>query len=245
MTKSFSLILVTLLLAACGGSPFEGTSEPLAGAGGDGSEAGTAAAPGGGGEALVGGSGNATGGSSATAAGSGHGGRPSGGADAGTAGGGGTPAACEFDVMQLTASLPSTVTWEDFTYTDGSLCVTCRDKPCGNIKVISWGVPQVLGDGRINYLPNSEMPIVSLNIGTNDGACTKSTECGVNINIAALVMTVARDQNGWIVTKAVAQAGSAGNQCASNAGFSNTHPVQTDLETQISQSLTGFKIPCK
>src|SRR5882672_3602424 len=227
MTKTLSLVLVALLLMACGGSPFEGTSEPLAGAGGDGSEAGTAAATAGGSEALIGGSGNAAGGSSAATAGSGHGGRPSGGAGAGTggvgSGGGGTPAACEFDVTQLTASLPSTVTWEDFIYTDGALCVTCRDKPCGTIHVISWGVPQLLEDGRYLYLPNAEMPMIAMNLGANDGACTTSTVCGIKMSVEGLQVAV-EQRGSWVITQADSAVAAAGNMCASSAGFSNTYP---------------------
>lgn len=245
MTKSITLILVTLSLVACGGEPFTGEGETLAGAGGDGAEAGAVAVVSGGSDAQVGGStslaGKPAGGSAGSPA---AGGRAGGSGSAGASGGSG-PVTCEFDVTQLTAALPMTITWDDFIVTDGALCVTCRDKPCGSIKIISWGVPQLLDDGRYSYLPNAEMPMLSMNIGTNDGSCTKSTECGVKMSVASLQITVARQGSSWVIAKAEAGTGALGNQCTESAGFPNPFPASDDLRLEVDGSLSGLKIPCK
>src|SRR5882757_2209351 len=127
MNKFITLILVTLSLAACGGEPFAGEGETLAGAGGDATEAGTPAVASGGSDVHVGGStslaGKPAGGSAGSPAG---GSATTGGSGSAGASGGAGPVTCEFDVTQLTAALPTSLTWSDFTYTNGPACFTCR-----------------------------------------------------------------------------------------------------------------------
>jgi len=263
MTKILTLVLLALSLAACGGEPFDASSEALAGAGGDAPEAGSVGVAVGGSAAQTGGSmsaaGKPAGGSApqggrpstggSASAGAGTAGAPLGGTggsgSAGSTTGGTGTVTCDFDVTQLTAALPTTITWQDFTYTEGALCVTCRDKPCGVLHVISWGVPQVLEDGRYQYLPNIERSNLSMNIGTNDGMCTKQTECGINVSLVQLLVTVAQSAGAWGITKAEPDVSATSNMCTTSAGFGNTNPASASLQSELAKSLTGLKIPCK
>lgn len=241
MTKPLALILVALLLIACGGEPFAAADETLAGAGGDAAtEAGSMAVASGGSDAHTGGStslaGKPAGGSAGSPA---AGGRAGGSGSAGASGGSG-PVTCEFDVTQLTAALPMTITWSDFTYTNGPACFTCRDKPCGAIKVISWGVP-TLDNGQYVYLPNTELPMISMNIGTNDGQCTKASECGAKIYSVSLVLTV--DEAHHVVVDAKGGIGFQDNACTQNAAMP-TGAMGTDAGDELAKSVIGLKIPC-
>lgn len=234
MTKTITLILVTLFTVACGGEPFSGAE--LDAAGGDGPVA-VAGAP------------DAAGSHAAGSAGSSRGGATSGGssstAGAATAGAatGGTvsvPVACDLDTDQLTAALPASFVWSDYTYTNGDTCTTCRDSPCGNVDVISWGVPQTLPDGRLQYLPNTNMAGVPMNFGANDGTCTKQTECVLKGGSPSIILTVERDAAGWHVTHSEVQTALGG--CA--GAPANTIPMGYDLNREMDEALIGLEIPC-
>ena len=245
MTKTITLILVALFSVACGGEPFAaGDAELLAGAGGDATEAGSVGVTSGGSDVHVGGSssvaGKPAGGSAGTRGGSGGAAGAAGGSGGAGAPAGGAPVTCEFDVTQLTAALPSTITWNDFTYTNGEACFACRDKPCGTIKVISWGVP-TLQDGQYVYLPNTELPMIPMNIGVNDGACTKTSECGSKLNSLSLAVTV--DETKHVVVSAHGGVVFQDNMCTTTAGV-NTAQMALDLGQELGDSMKGLKIPC-
>jgi hypothetical protein len=247
MTKTI-LILASLFAVACGGDVFTSGAEFNALGGdagapdataGTGSVAGTASAAG---STSHGGSQGAGGSSSSQA------GKPSGGSAAGgvaTGGSSGAPATCDLNIAKLTAALPTELVWQDYTYTSGDLCVTCRDKPCGAVHVISWGVPQTLEDGRLDYQPNVDQTTISMNFGTNDGMCTKKTECGVQAGVASVLITVAKSVQGWEIAEAQVQAGVSENACTQTAGgLGATGPMGADLGTKLATALKILKISC-
>jgi len=242
MTKTIPLILVALFSVACGGEAFNaaeldatGGDGPVAAAGAPGAAGGPAAVSAGapsGGSAVAHGGTVGTGGSGSSAAGKPAGGAPQGGA----------PVTCELDVEKLTAALPTSFVWNSYTYTNGDACTTCRDSPCGNVDVVSWGVPQVLEDGRLQYLPNTSMEDVRVNVGDNDGMCTKQVECKIGSGTPSIILTVANER-GWVVSRAEVQSSLGGRACPNAVGFA-VIPAGYDLELEMEMSLQGLKIPC-
>lgn len=243
------LIFCSLLLA-CGGEPFSGDGAAVAATGGDDSGSAGDGGDGAGGIVTSGGSVSLAGAPAggAGAGGSGRAGAPSGG-QSGTAGSpsggtGGGVSTCALDTDQLTAALPSSFVWESFTNTNGEDCVTCRESPCGTLKVISWGVPDERPDGELYYLPNVEKSAFPMNFGANDGACTKKTECGISITEMGLQLFVERDATGWVAS---AQAYIRfGPTCSQAPPSTMTIPyvMGPDFSKEASASLNGLKIPC-
>jgi hypothetical protein len=153
---------------------------------------------------------------------------------------GGGVSMCALDTDKLTAALPASFVWQSFTFTNGEDCVTCRDKPCGGIKVLSWGVPQEQPDGSLLYLPDTDDPVMPMNFGTNDGSCTKKVECGLKVDALYVSLIVERDADGWIVSPRTDLQFRYG--CAS---FATAPPAMgTDFSNEISSSLNGLQIPC-
>jgi len=242
-------LILSLALVACGGGdPFSAAEFSDAGAGGDSAVAGTVAMAGdtstasAGGGSHAGGSasaGKSSGGSSSVA------GKPSTGGTsaAGGAAGGSPSVSCDFDPEALTAALPTSLVWQDYIYTNGDLCETCRDKPCAVIKVISWGVPQVQKDGSYLYLPNTDAPMAPINYGVNDGSCTKSVECGVKGGSPSVQVSVARSADGWRVSAVKAGAGWGGSACNERIDM-NTNPMGMDFSSEIEGQLISIEMPC-
>lgn len=242
MTKTIALILVALFAVACGGEPFTGAELDAAGGEVPLAAAGAQDAAG----APAAGSAGAARGGATTSGGSvsGDAGKPTGAGGAGSAGAaGGAAVSCDLDLAKLTAALPKSLTWEDYMYTDASKCTTCRNSPCGVINVISWGVPQAQQDGRLQYLPNTDNPMVSMSFGTNDGACTKQVECGVKFGNPQVLLTVAKDADGWEVSAVEMRATFTGNQCVGDAG-GTALPMNDDFDQEAEAALRGLKIPC-
>ncbi len=224
------LVVLVLLLNACGGEAFSAEFDSV----GDdsGGEAGEAPVTAAGGSATAGTS--STGG---VAAGQHAGGSA---AVAGSAAGGAAPGACDVDIEKITAALPMQIVWKDFINTNQDLCVWCRDEPCETIKVISWGVP-TLQDGQYVYLPNTDLPMIPMNIGVNDGACTKTSECGAKLNSLSLAVTV--DETKHVVVSAHGGVVFQDNMCITTSGV-NTGQMALDLGQEMADSLKGLKIPC-
>lgn len=242
-------LILSLALVACGGGdPFSAAEFSDAGAGGDNAVAGTVATAGdtstagAGGGSHAGGSasaGKSSGGSSSVAGKPSAGGTP---AAAGSAGSS-TSVSCDFDPATLTAALPTSLVWQDYIYTNGDLCETCRDKPCATIKVISWGAPQVQKDGSFLYSPNTDQPMAPINYGANDGSCTKNVECGVKGGSPSVQVSVARSADGWHVSAAKVVAGWSGSACNERLDM-NTGPMGADFSSEIEEQLFSIEMPC-
>ena len=248
-------LILSLALVACGGGdPFTAAEFSDAGAGGDAAVAGTvttagdSSAAGTVGSSHAGGSasaGKSSGGSSSSAGKPSTGGTSAAGGagGAGGAAGGATSVSCDFDPAALTAALPTSLVWQDYTYTNGDLCETCRDKPCATVSVISWGVPQVQKDGSLLYLPNTNEPMAAINYGANDGSCTKSVECGVKGGVGSAQISVARSANGWRVSAVKAEASWGGSACNERIDM-NTGPMGVDFSSEIEKQLISIEMPC-
>jgi len=236
--RNIILAILASLLTACGGAEFSADADAFGG------DAGASDVTVGGGTVTVtGGSAGSVsaGGSSST------GGKPVGAAGAPQAGSGGTaPATCEFDPVKLTALLPKTIVWKDFLYTEGDLCVTCRDKPCVTIDVTSWGSPELYPPtGQYRYIPNIAMPVAPLSIGTNDGACTpQNTDCGIKVTISVVQFVPEWSGDHWDLSMLNVQGGGSGNACLADSKFSNSYAVLNDLQQEFAATLSGLKIPC-
>lgn len=242
MTKTITTILVALFAVACGGEPFSGAELDAAGGDGPVAVAGAPDAAGGHAAGSAGASrGGATSGGSSSSAGKASGGAAT--AGAATGGTGTSPVTCDLDTDRLTAALPTSFVWDDYTYTDGQSCTTCRDSPCDIVSVISWGAPQVTEDGRLQYLPNTDNPMVPMNFGTNDGSCTKQVTCGVKFGNPQLLLTVTKSASGWVVSTVEMLATIVGNQCVGDAG-GTTFPMGTDFDREAAAALQGLEIPC-
>ncbi len=244
--KKLTLALVTLLTVACGGAPFSATTDALGGDAGapDILEAGAPSASRSGAPTQGGGGSSATAGTS-TAGKPTSGGAPSGGAGAG--GAGGAPVStCDFDEAKLTSALPKSFVWQDFIYTNGEFCVTCRDTPCDTVNVISWGVP-VAGENENEfiYYPNTDKPMVSVELGANDGACTAEKSCGAKLDMSTVKIVTERSGSGWSVTIVEVSAG-GGSTClamdphGSGAGIA----IGTDFGKEVSAVIQDIEIPC-
>jgi len=239
MTKLIPLILAALSLVACGGEPFDAAN--FAATGGDSGEAGAADTAG----ASSAGSGGAahTGGSASTA-GKTTGGAPSAGGQP-MGGTGGTPASCEFDESKLTAALPMSLVWEDFLFTNGPSCIKCVSAPCDSVNVISWGVPTMSqSENEFVYNPNTDLPMVSVTLGTNDGMCTPEKICGAKLAGISATITIGPTVNGFAIVKAVATAQFSSNQCFPGGGAGETGQMGVDLGKEISAALQSLEIPC-
>jgi len=236
--RNIILAILASLLTACGGAEFSADADAFGG------DAGASDVTVGGGTVTVtGGSAGSVsaGGSSST------GGKPVGAAGAPQAGSGGTaPATCEFDPAKLTALLPKTIVWKDFLYTEGDLCVTCRDKPCATINVTAWGVPELFTEtGEYRYVPNIAMPVAPLSIGTNDGACTpKNTDCGIHVTVDNFKFIPVWTGDSWKLSLIQVQASGSGNVCLADANFTGGYALQSDIEQEFTAALSGLKIPC-
>lgn len=231
------LVILAVLLTACGGEAFQSQFGEVGG-----SETGAADSAGGatGGEGVtVTPGGKSSGGSSTTGGGKGAGGST---ATAGAPTTGGS-SSCKFDEAQLTSALPSSIEWQGFTYTNSDLCVMCRDKPCVSLGIVSWGTPTVDDQGRYIYYPNTGKPMVPLNIGKNDGMCTKQSECGIKLNYVTLVVTVGPGPSGLSIADAQASAVFQDNMCVQSARF-NPSGATPSLQQALVASVQDLKIPC-
>lgn len=242
------VVALSLALVACGGEPFDADSADIEQMGGADSAAVAGSDTG---DARAGYAGTAAGGSSSTAgkpaAGSSPGGSPSTGGQptAGTGTGGSAPS-CEFDETKLTALLPMSFVWESFTYTSGEFCVKCRDMPCDTLNVISWGVPTLDQEGGYTYSPNAEAPMVSVELGVNDGTCASEKSCGVKMYFGSVRFLVAPGGSGWVVSAVMAAPQGTGNACLDSyqGGGSTSSVAGSDFAKEIEASLGNLEIPC-
>ncbi len=252
MTKTITLILVTLLSVACGGEPFSAAEfdaiggEPVAG------EAGAPDATGG---HAVGSAGSTSGGSlSSGGSSSSAGGKATAGATAtggsvtGTAGAGGdAPMACELDVAKLTAALPKNFAWSDFSVAQGNVCAHCTYEPCSQLST-AWGEPSVLGD-HVTYKPvytrTTQVPLM-VSVGKNDGICATKVMCDMQPETISVSFSMSLKDDAWVATEISVFVSFVANDCMSGIGKPEelTGPVALDLQAEIKKSVAGLQIPC-
>lgn len=72
-----------------------------------------------------------------------------------------------------------------------------------------------------------------MNVGDNDGACTKQTEFSLGVGTPAVTLTMAARGGGWVVDSAEVQSSAA------------SPPASADLGQEMEDALQGLKIPCE
>ncbi len=259
MSKLIGLILVTLSLVACGGEPFSADSagvEQIGGAdsGAVAGEAGSADT----GDAGEGYGGTSSGGSSSTAgkppvAGSSPGGSPAAGGQP-TAGTGGVAPSCELDTAKLTAALPTSFTWDDFSSpTPDDRCVACKTAPCAQFQM-TWGSPDAQGpaegqpENTFVYSPKVASAPIVMAFGASGGSCSAETECSAQSEGPGLTLTVARTADGWMVVSASTWASVVDSECLGTLG-APVHlmgeDLRSELREQVEETVVGLEIPCR
>ncbi len=238
------LVILALLLNACGGEAFSAEFDSVGG--NTGGEAGDTTVTAGGsvtaGTASTGGmaagqhaGGNASGGIAAAGA-------PTGGA------GGSAPVACELDVAKLTAALPTELTWQSFDLRTSDLCVICVSQPCGKA-TLAWEKP-VVENGtvtyQVSYTPHADSPMV-VRAGKNDGVCASQKSCELKPTPAPTSLTVTRQDDGWVVSKVAITVWFLDDSCTSTIGQPGylVEQLDIDLQSEMAPLLTNLKIPCE
>lgn len=255
------LVILVLLLNACGGEAFTAEFDAVGGdAGGDAGEPAVTAA---GGSATAGTSstggmaagshagGSASGGSGGSSVGGATtAGAPAGGsAAAGMASGGSAGNTCALDTAALTAALPSTITWQSFDLAQTDVCAVCGYEPCGDFKV-TWSDPVVKDNVvtlKASYANNRGAP-TTVRIANNTVGCDKSSYgmCDFKLIPAPISVTVVRQDGGWVVTKASVTVDFDGGACAAAFGKPGEllGQMNIDLQSEILPLLINLKIPC-
>ncbi len=243
------LVILALLLNACGGPEFSAEFEAVGGdAGGDA------------GEATVTAGGSATAGTASvggTTAGHPAGGSASGGsADAGaTAAGGVAPvagagggSACELNPAAITAALPKTLTWQSFELAKDGMCASCGYEPCGDLKVV-WSNPVVNGN-TVTYqasYANNRAVATNMRMAASSSCGTASYGmCDLTLAPAPIAFTVARDGDGWRISNAKITVDFVDDACTLSFGKPGTFVEQMDIDLQAEMAIlfTNLKIPC-
>ncbi len=249
--KNSILVILVLLLNACGGEAFTAEFEAVGGEAGGAAGESTAPAAGGGstaGASSAGGAGNASGDTSNAGGAEPVVGTPAGGA-AGAGGAGGTTAtACEFNPAALTAALPKTLIWQSFDLAKDGMCATCGYEPCGDLKV-AWSAPVVTGN-TLNYqvsYANNRGAATNMRMAASSSCGTASYGmCDLTLAPAPVALTVARQDDGWRVSGAKVAVNFADDACTLSFGKPGTFTKQMDidLEGELEILLTNLQIPC-
>lgn len=237
------LVVLVLLLNACGGEAFSAEFDAV---GGDvGGDAGATDVTAAGGSATAGTS--STGG---TAAGSSAGGSATtaGAATAGAPVGGSPSNACEFDAAALTAALPTMLTWNSLELAKDGMCATCAFDPCGQLEV-TWDKPVVKGNVvtyQVSYAAGRAVPMTVRVAGSNSCSTASYGMCDMSLTTAPISVTVTRQGNGWVISKAAVTVWFADSDCVSAIGKPGAlvEQLNIDLQGEIEPLLINLKIPC-
>jgi len=247
--RNIILVILATLLTACSGEAFEAQFDSVGGdAGGDAGAPDVTAA---GGSATAGTA--STGGMAAGehAGGSAAGSAVMGGAPpvAGSANAGGAGDSCEFDTADLAAVLPSTLTWNSFDLAKNGMCATCAYEPCGELK-LTWGKPVVDGNVityQVSYAPNRAAPMTVRVANSKTCSTANYGMCDLSLTTAPMSLTVTRQGNGWVVSKATITVWFADDSCASAIDQPGdlAEQLDIDLQSEIAPLLINLKIPCE
>jgi hypothetical protein len=241
MQNSILLILVTLL-TACGGEAFNSEFDPVAGG-----DAGAADVTPAGGSVTAGTS--SAGGMAAGQSAGGTGAMPvAGSASAGEAAGGAPSATCDFRAADLSAVLPVTLTWHSFDLAKNGMCAACAYEPCGQMKIV-WGEPVVNGNTvtyKASYAPSGTTPMTMRVASSSNCATANYGMCDVKLTPAPISLTVTRQGDGWVVSKAEITVWFSDDACISAIGKPGdlVEQMNLDLQAEITPLLINLKIPC-
>jgi len=244
--RNLILVILVTLSTACGGEAFEAQFDSVDDAAGG--EAGMPdVTPAGG--SVTAGTSSAGGMSAGTHAGGSASGGTGGAPAAGAASIAGAPSTCEFNATDLTAVLPETLTWNSFDLAKEGMCAACAYEPCGQLK-LTWGAPVVKGNivtYQASYASNRSAPMTVRVASSNSCSTANYGMCDLSLTTAPISLTVARQGDGWVVSKAAITVWFADDGCTSAVGQPGdlVEQLDIDLQAEIAPLLINLKIPCE
>jgi hypothetical protein len=244
MSHFYTAAAALLLLSGCGGGEgFSTGAYGAAGAAGEGGEAGGAGAGGSGAAGAPGGAGGA-----ATGGAGGEGGEGAG----GTAGAGGEPACTPQEAWDHSALsvLPTSYTWEEFSYQYEGICIRCDQSPCATFGVSYeiWPAqpPTWLEPTLVRWYPDSTSETVPDMVGN----CGAEQFCSFSVGIQPkFQMRIAPNGGGWTATLETLEPSGSFNP--GGCGLSFAHPkswtgaAANSLGADIKTAFAGpFALEC-